>query len=44
MLTYGFEGVGYCEGKGRQEEQKDDIDKEVSKVEVAAICLPFVVQ
>ena len=44
MLTYGLEGVGYSEGKGSQEEQKDDINKEVSKVEVAAIGPPFVVQ
>lgn len=44
MLTYGLEGVDHSEGKGRQEEQKDDIDEEVSKVEVAAIGLPFIVQ
>ena len=44
MLTDGFKGVGYSKGKGSQEEQKDHIDKEVSKVEVAAIGPPFVVQ
>ena len=44
MLTYGLEGVDHSEGKSCQEEQKDDIDEEVPKVEVAAIRLPFVVQ